>query len=180
MEQHLPKQIGDYRFVTGNAGPEQTYKMEPSTYDALRPFGIVCRKFSNGDKTFDVVVIASSSRASFHDPRLCFSAQGWNITKESQYTFQDNGENVPCTVVDMESPAGKSIAIFFYKGPDGYYGSTTKLKIGMFMNDLKGKLKGDGVFYRIIPEFPGATIDQVAEFAKLVKREVAKSSDGYF
>lgn len=180
MEQNLPQQFGKYHYTGSAENPQQSYRMNQETYDALRPYGIVCRKYTNGEKAFDVVVIASNSRASFHDPRLCFSVQGWNIHTEKHLTFDWGGRNIPFTSVEMDGPAGESRAMYFYKGPAGYFPDTAGLKIGMFWYSIKGGARSDGVYYRIIPEYPGATTDDIVSFAREFKDAADKSSGGYF
>ncbi len=74
MEQRLPRRVGSFSFVPGPDNPEQTYRMEESTYELLKPYGIVCRVFRSGSEAYDVVVIASSSRQTFQVRLNIFSS----------------------------------------------------------------------------------------------------------
>jgi len=180
MEQKLPTQIGDYRFAPSKDNPAQSYRMDQSTYDTLKPFGIVCRDYTDGKKTFDVVVIASDNRASFHDPRVCFTAQGFTINQETRASFPSPIGNIPYTAVDMGSSDGDMSAMYFYKGPGGYYADTQHLKFGLFLDNLRGATKPEGVFYRIIPDYKGATAADLQAFAGQMKAACTASSGGYF
>jgi hypothetical protein len=80
----------------------------------------------------------------------------------------------------MSSADGEMSAMYFYKVPGGYYADTQHLKFGLFLDNLKGKTKPEGVFYRIIPEFQGATQADLQAFAGQMKAACSQSSGGYF
>lgn len=180
MEENLPPQVGKYTFRRSTTNPQQSYAMDDSTYQTLKPYGIVCRKYSDGDRTFDVVVIASNNRASFHDPRVCFTAQGFNI-EQQKTQFMSNGDvKIPYTHVDIDGAMGKSMAMYFYKTDQEYYPDTAKLKVGMLWNSLRGGNLRDGVFYRIIPESNNITEKDLETFALTYKKAAEEFSKGYF
>lgn len=180
MEQNLPQRFGKYHYQGSAENPQQSYRMDEETYKALRPYGIVCRKYTDGNRAFDVVVIASNSRSSFHDPRVCFTTQGWNIHTEKHLTFDWKGLSIPFTSVEMDGAGGQSRAMYFYKGPAGYFPDTAGLKLGMFWYSMRGGARSDGVYYRIIPEYPGASTEDISAFASEYKDAADKSSNGYF
>src|SRR5512141_2993539 len=98
MAQQCPPRVGEYTFQPGDDAPGQSYKMGKSTYDTLQPSGIVARLYQSGGQTYDVVLIASDSSKSFHDPRVCFTAQGWKIDKERHIAVPTKAHgNVPMT-----------------------------------------------------------------------------------
>lgn len=182
MEKLAPRTFDGYAFTPSRENPEQSYRMDDTTYRRLKPYGIVCRSYYKGDKTFDVVLIASQSRGSFHDPRVCFSAQGYTITNEEASVMDTEARGkVPFTAVTMDSGQAKgALAMYFYRGPGGYYRNVVGLKFAMFKERLMGGKDVDGVFYRIIPGYPGATVDDLKKFAGEYLAAAKPVSGGYF
>src|SRR5579862_3788753 len=83
MESKAPASVGNYTFIADpdarDNDPQCTYKSPKEVYDDLAPtVGIVARVYESGGQKFDVTLIASRDRASFHDPRVCFTAQHYN------------------------------------------------------------------------------------------------------
>lgn len=143
-----------------------SYKMDQSNYDILKPFGIVARTFSDGPEKYDVVVIASRSKESFHDPQVCLKAQGWALSnqREDKIVTKSRGE-VPITLFDMELKDQKLTAMYFLKTTQGYYADMSKLKWDMFKYKMKNIGKDDeGSFVRIMPMGP-SNVDKMKKFA---------------
>lgn len=188
MLENLPIEFGEYR---ANSSPENnlySYKMDEVTYNTLDPYGIVARIFVH-EKTqeeYDAVVIASRSKDSFHDPRVCFSAQGWAIANQwVEVVDTKTRGKVPVTLVLMDGPESHNeIAAFLYKGPGGFFGSTQRLKIAMLWEQLVGGNDLDGVFYRFIPRnFAPNDPDATTKLKRFVADFVDaanESSEGYF
>ncbi len=181
METKAPDAVGDYRFLAGSDNPLQSYKMNESTYTTLNPFGIVARHYGKGDQAYDVVLIASNANESFHDPRVCFTSQQYEINKETRDVIKTKtrGE-VPVTIAQMRSRDAESVTCFFYKGPTGFHSSTKDIKVDLFMSRVLGRDNVDGVFYRFIPLNPETTIDQLKTFVADYLEAAKASSDGYF
>ncbi len=183
----LPERVGDYARVPAQDPkfPYCSYKMDKGTYDILRPWGIVPRVFSNGRETYDVVVIGSNSKDSFHDPRVCFSAQGWNLSNEREEKIRTKTYgDVPVTLVDMDHDGQKTIAMYFYRLREGYVGSNAGAKKEMLLYKL-AKLGKDneGGFIRIIPSGAGGASpkpEALKAFAAAWVDEAAKTSGGYY
>lgn len=178
-----PLTVGNMAFTPSPTDHRITYRMDEVTYKTLNPFGIVARRYNDGDKHFDAVLIASRSRASFHDPRICFTAQGWTIEKQSNEVVQSKKRGkVPITLVEMRHQDGRrNMAAYFYKGPGGkFYGTTQGLKWGMFFEQLRGGDDIDGIFYRFIPDYERATIDEFKDFIGKYLDYAEESSKGYF
>lgn len=180
----LPKRVGDFSMMPPQDPkyPYCSYKMDKTTYDILRPWGIVPRVFSNGRNTYDVVVIGSNTKDSFHDPSVCFSAQGWNLSNERIETVNTKSQGaVPVTMVDMDHNAQKTIAMYFYRLREGYVGSNTGVKKQMLFYKLKELGKDDeGGFIRIIPSGNNPKPEDLKSFAAAWIDAAAKSSGGYY
>lgn len=187
LEQMLPEVVDGMPFERSYEDPGSSYKMDESTYKVLAPFGIVARVFTRGGERYDAVVIASRSKDSFHDPRVCFSAQGWTLEKftPSVAKTQTRGD-IPVTLITMSSASKRSqLSAFVYKGPTGFFASTQKLKLSMFFEQMQGGRDIDGVFYRFIPtgqeglspeEQQQRLLDFIAKFLDAAK----ETSGGYF
>lgn len=188
MLKTLPTEFGEYRATSSVENPLYTYRMDDVTYNTLEPYGIVARVFTNSktSEEYDAVVIASRSKDSFHDPRVCFSAQGWSISNQWVETVETKTRGaLPVTLVVMTGNDGRDrIAAFLYKGPGGFHATTQRLKAFMFLETLFGGTDLDGVFYRFIPQkYSPNDPDQTTKLKRFVVEFVDaanKASDGYF
>lgn len=181
MEKNSPKTVGEFKFVPGSDNPEVSYKMDEGTYKELRPWGIVARRFYDGTKGFDAVLIASESKDSFHDPRVCFTAQKFEITSEGQTIVPTKTRgDIPVTVAQMNGPQGKTFTAFFYRGPSGFAATTNDLKQSMFMYQCRTMESPQGVFYRFIPLNEESTPDDLFKFIAKFVDEANTVSNGFF
>lgn len=184
MEKVTPKEIPGYRMEQSAENPEVSYKSPDMVYDTLVPYGIVARVFTEekGVKSFDVNVIASSTKDSFHDPRVCFTAQGWNIDKETNAVVKTKTRgDVPVTLAEMShAKLGKHPAVFFYKGPDGFTPTTAGLKIQMLKHQFLTLKDQEGTFYRVIALRSDSTTEDLLKFTGEWLDEANKVSDGFF
>ncbi|HXH60693.1 MAG TPA: exosortase-associated EpsI family protein [Fimbriimonadaceae bacterium] len=188
MLDHSPRQVDGFRMLGGAESPLYSYKMDQVTYDTLQPYGIVARVYENQqtEETYDVVLIASQSKDSFHDPRVCFSAQQWSIENQWVDNVQTKTRGkVSISIVQMDGPDGNNrLAAFLYKGPGGFFGDTKALKLSMFLEQLKGGTNLDGAFYRFIPQNTGRdqtkTIIDMKKFIGEYLDAANQVSDGYF
>lgn len=182
MEDRAPSILPGYRMELGpNGNTRCTYKMDEGTYKALHPFGIVARLFSNGTNTFDAVLISSDSHESFHDPKICFSAQGWTLGDSREVDIDVPGRGkIPFTVVDMTSPREKSIAAYCYRGPRGFVANPKRLQMDMFAEVLVGQKPMDSTFYRFMPATATASLEDLESFIKTYMAAAPAASGGYF
>lgn len=183
MEKVAPATVAEYSFIP-NPNPSEglcSYKSPKMVYDALAPtVGILARVYESQGQKYDVQLIASRDKGSFHDPRVCFTAQHYNIAEEQQISIptQTRG-NIPATLAKMDGPDGPTVAVYFYHGPHGFYGDTTKLKIAMLMEQIRGKNDVDAAFYRFIP-LGDLNTDRLLRFIGLYMDKAGKDSNGYF
>lgn len=175
-----PKQVGDYKFEPG-VDPDVSYRMDDATYAELRPWGIVARRYTNGEKAFDVVLIGSETKDSFHDPRVCFTAQRFEIESENVEVVESRVRGtIPVTIAMMKSEAGRSMTAFFYRGPGGFFASTSQMKMDMFKFQCKTMTNPQGVFYRFIPLSPSISKEEFKQFIGMFLDEAAHTSEGFF
>ena len=181
----LPTQVNSFKFVPNQEDPNNklcTYKMDQTTYDVLHPWGIVARVFIDGPEAYDVVVIGSNDKESFHDPKVCFAAQGWSLGAErtEQVATKTRG-NVPVTVVDMTKGSEKTIAVYFYRTKKGFIASNTDVKWAMLSYKISHWGANDeGAFIRVIPRHNNADLGKLKGFIGDWLDEAGKTSEGYY
>ena len=181
MVSKTPDSVGGFQFLASSEDPDVSYKMDKGTYDTLRPWGIVARRYGIGSQVFDAVMIAGDSKDSFHDPRVCFTAQGFEILEESVAQLQTKTRGpVEVTLAKMKSDAGQSLTVFFYRGPGGFHPTTQSMKLAMFAHQFKTMENPQGVFYRFIAQYPGATKEELFSFIGDFLDAAGKKSGGFF
>ena len=181
MEERAPLDVPGYQLIPGPEGLAYTYKMDKRTYETLKPFGIVARNYTDGAKTYDAVLISSDSHESFHDPKICFSGQGYSFAHANEQVLDlPDGRKIPMTVVEMNGPTGPTVAAYFYKGPSGFMSRPQRLQLDMFKEVLFGRKPTDSTFYRFMPSTPGVTLEQLKGFIKTYMVAAAQQSGGFF
>jgi hypothetical protein len=180
MEQVIPTELPRYRFSTN-------VKMDKATYDILVPFGIVGRLYMGpDDRSYEFITIAGNTRKSFHDPQVCFSAQGWqrDDVRVEDVDIPALGGKVPATVMSLTRSGASGFSMYFYKGPFGYRGTPLMMPVDLTGAKLLMKEDVDGQFFRFILTPAGKSraddIKALCEFANTVFTEVAKGEGGAY
>lgn len=176
----LPKTVDKFNAELAN-GEYCTYKMDQVNYDILQPWGIVPRVFDNGPERYEVVVIASRKKESFHDPQVCLTAQGWTLSNQRVDSMETKTRGqVPITLFDMERNGEKRTAMYFLKTTQGYYADMAKVKWDMFRFKITHFGKDDeGAFIRILP-MGELNVDKMKKFAAEWVDEATKTSENYY
>ncbi len=190
MKEHAPEVVSDYRYDKSPDDPLISYKADDQTYEMLRPFGIVSRRYYNTGQRYDVVLIAGNDKENFHDPHVCFRAQGWTFVEDKVVEVKTKTRGtIPATIAVIENNGRRTMTLFFYRGPKGFYPSTPNLGMAMLLGPLMGDFKTDAVFYRFMPEYdmPGegaardeAMKSQLIAFVGNYMDAAGKSSNLYF
>ena len=180
MEQTALKGFGKFKTQVALPG-DVSYRMDKATYAELDPYGIVARVMSDGVRSYDVTLIASSSKNSFHDPRVCFTAQGWELSEEEHLPIVTKTRGtILATVTKLKGKNGVQYGAFLYRGPEGFTPTTTGLKIQMFKSQLLHGQNAEGVFYRFIPSDVGTTKEQLVDFVRDYLDASDAPTHGYF
>jgi len=180
MAAHAPDTVGDYKFQPDPNAPICSYKMGKVTYDTLQPSGILARTYTSGSKIYDVVLIASDNSVSFHDPRVCFTASGYNITDQKQMQLQSGTEKIPVTFVSMQNGSTKESALYFYRSPRGFQSVARNMRMDMLIGELLHGRNDQGVFYRFIPMSKDISDQELLQFAGQYLDAAHKTSQGFF
>ncbi len=169
LERQYPTVLGKFVMQPGIDGSTgHSYKMDATTYETLKPYGIVGRTLSDGVHTMDVVTLAGDSEESFHNPLLCFQAQDWSVhwSKEIVIPTKSRG-NVHATIAEA-SRAGMApqYAVYTFEGPRGTFPSPWTLKDDMFWSEFKSGKVQFGTFFRFLSLTPNMSEEQVVQFAR--------------
>jgi hypothetical protein len=180
FETKVPETVDGRRFVG-------QYDMGEETINLLKPSGIMARKFEYKGYLMDAVIIASRSKDSFHDPNICFSAQGWSIEMRNPQIIQtEKRKDLPVMFITLrheKSPI--QVAAYTYQGPgDKFYNNTNRLKLAFLQEELFLGNDIDGVFYRfMIDRGPEASVEArtevLQEFIAKYMDEAATRSEGF-
>ena len=174
-----PQQVAGFEMQRSPEDPTVSYRMDKLTYSTLNPYGIVARVFNSNQASVDTVIIGSQKDDSFHDPRQCFTSQFWELNnlRTVQIPTKSRG-NIPATFVNLKGRDRESIAVFFYKGPGGFFPSTMGLKVDMLKYELLNSKPADGIFYRFIAQGE-TTSEELTKFIASYMDEASKSSHGF-
>lgn len=152
LETMAPDKVQGIDFLPSSENPEQSYKMDPATYEALKPFGIVSRIYDSMGQRFDAVLIAGDNADSFHDQRACFTSQGWNILSDKEVTINVPGRGPQQAVeLQLQGPQGRANALYTFRGPSGrLFSKFNDMWKDYFVSELtSGRIYG-GEFFRFI------------------------------
>jgi hypothetical protein len=182
MLKTAPLTVGSFTTTPGIDSAMYSYKMDESTYKALQPYGIVARVMSDGAKVYDVVLVASNRKSSFHDPRVCFTAQGWTLKSFDTEKVDVPGRgSIPITFTEMVSPQGQTkVAAFCYQSDGIFFETSQRMTFHFLVEQLKGQTGMEGVFYRFIPNYEGATKEGLQDFIVKYLSEANTFSNGFF
>lgn len=175
----MPAEMESAQMRQSTLGETVTYRMDESTYEVLEPIGIACQIWSTPEGEFDVVIIAGESMKSFHDQKICFNAQGWNIRDLRQRILPTESHgDIPFTVMELDRRDGNvKWGIYTFRPPTGF-GDFRTADLGFMINEIKTGQPGTGYSYRFIGMSDGLTEDQVFDFAKRYMERVKESSNG--
>lgn len=180
----IPATVESYRFIENPETPGATYRMDEVTYELLQPFGIVARVYESEKRgqSIDVVLIAGDNRDTFHDPRICFAGQGWQIMNEQRLSLvTPQGKNLPLTVVSLANEEGRRrIAAYLWKAPGGYYGDPRSLSLAIMKAPFVGQWDMTMAFYRFMPITGFSDQQELLDFIGKFMDDVRVYSEGYF
>ncbi|MEO7454160.1 MAG: exosortase-associated EpsI family protein [Fimbriimonadales bacterium] len=198
METSIPEEVPGY-LLAGSTKSNPMMKMDENTYQILDPFGIVVRAYTGpaDGKSYEFTVIAGNSRKSFHDPQICFSAQQWQLIDpgKREVSIPSLGGRIPATVMAIDKPGARGIAMYFYGGPGGWRHSPLALPVDLTLARLMLKDDIDAQFFRFIMQ-PATTpasnsaadvekamkqdLDALSTFAEACFAELNKQPDGKY
>ncbi len=173
----LPESWLEEKMLTENNGyvlrPNEfeskiSYRMDKTTYDLLKPIGIACQIMeSDSGKSIDVVAIAGESMESFHDQRVCFNAQGWELmVVEERFIETKRHGKIPVSWMTIRKPGSQPReAMYIFRHPEGF-SSYDQAKWGFLKSKVKAPFTRQiGYSYRFIGLTPEVDAEQLIEFA---------------
>ena len=191
MESVVPEQVPGFTLLSSSR-TDDSMRMSDVVYEVLQPFGITTRRFQGEDgRMYELVVLAGNTRKSFHDPRVCFTAQSWDIGEPGVYKINvpELGGDVDVSAMVMKNVAtgSEASAMFFYKTPFGIRPDTLRVPFDLTFAKLMLKENVDAQFYRfmVIPPSDGDDVLQkdlkaLEHFARSVFGELHKREEGRY
>lgn len=182
MESIAPGEVDGYAFIPSAENAEQSLKMDARSYELLKPYGMVTRIYPWKGYRVEVLLIASSAKESFHDPRVCFTGQGWQLKNQWVERVQTRSRGaVDLTFARMDGPnAADRVTAFGYRGPKGFSATTLGLMRQMFVDQLRGQSQPEGVFYRFIGHDDRMPMEDFKGFIASYLDQANRTSKGFF
>jgi hypothetical protein len=163
----VPTQIPGYRLIPSLENPRVTYRMSEETYAELEPVGITAQVFEDADgRQYEAVVIAGQDMNTFHDQRVCFTTQGWSLTKntEGHLVANDFGD-VP--ILDLTVSKGdrqEAPAFFMWRSPARFTNNRRTAKFDFLKSGLLSQETQVGFSYRFMAVTDGVDASQLKKF----------------
>ena len=191
METVVPEQVPGFTLLSSSR-TDKSVRMSDVVYDVLQPFGITTRYLRGEDgRTYELVVLAGNTRKSFHDPRVCFTAQSWDIGNPGVYKINvpELGGEIEVSAMVMKNVAtgSEASAMFFYKTPFGIRPDTLRVPFDLTFAKLLLKKNVDAQFYRfmVIPPSEGEgalekDLKALERFARSVFSKFQQSEEGKY
>lgn len=183
MEKSAPVSVAGYTFTETKESPGKSYVADERTYELLKPFGIVPRRYMKENHGYEVLLISSNTKESFHDQRVCFPAQKMTPLDEKVHTLDIAGRGkIPVVVASYRTEYGdKVISAYFYRGPGGYYAYPQELAFAMLKNAVLGaKESNNSNYYRFMPQHRDPDEKETLEFIKSYLAEADKTGKGFY
>ena len=170
LEGQYPTSVGTYTMVPDpdDRSAGHTYKSDKVTYDTLmHPYGIVSRVLTDGQRQFDVTLIAGDKEQNFHNPLQCFGAQGWTQHWSKPITIPTKSRgDVNATLVQEQFQDKPPVyALYTYEGPRSSSPTNFGLTRDMFIAGLMTGRVQVGTFFRFMNQTPNVSEDQMVRFA---------------
>ncbi|MFN8140684.1 MAG: hypothetical protein U0R49_12890 [Fimbriimonadales bacterium] len=180
MLANLPESVKGYSFV-GNI------KMGQINYDQLKPFGIVSRSYTGLDgRSYDYLVIASNSKDSFHDQRVCLTSQQYQLRDLDiqNVDIPALGGSVPATVTNLVRSDANGSAMIFYIGPYGFRPNPTQIPFDITRAKLFFKTDIHTLMYQFKVSPAGKSLEEdakaLATFADSLLKGTSAMPEGEF
>lgn len=167
MEKNLPTTVDGWLFQGSPSLPNQSYKSDQSTYDKLKPIGIVSRIFREGNKTVDTQAVAGKDLSLLHDPGYCFPFQGWTIESQSQRTI-DLGQTpgkARVSIWRVRKNDERFTILFTFASKRGYVPMLKDLQKGGLLGFMRGSSAEECAYYRFMTGDGSMSEDELIAFA---------------
>ncbi len=182
MAANAPTQVGTFKFEPVSDLPGKSYDVDERTYELLQPFGVIGRVYRDGPKEYDVLLISGNDKNCFHDNRVCFQGQGFDIVGQETEQVETTRGTIPVTMLTLHHRVqGRMMAAMFYKGPhEKWFPLPAPLTWAMFVEQVKLGSDLNSTFYRIMPRHQNPDKQEFIQFIKEYVAEAKKTSNGFF
>lgn len=181
VEENMLESVGDFTLRPKEFGSKISYKMDELSYETLRPIGIACQIFEDSaGRQIDVVVIAGDSSESFHDQRICFAAQGWEIVNLDEIVMRSERlKDIPATRMTIKKPGMlPKESLYIFRSPSGFV-TYNRMKFDFLTSKVRNPLGYErGFSYRFIGLTDSITLDELKAFAIEYLEKLSENPDG--
>lgn len=170
MESALPTEVAGLRMIPSRENPAQSYRATDSTYQDLKPYGIVCRVFGTPRDAVDATVIGGDAYESLHDPESCFPLFGWTVLSSRTVPCRTRTQgDVPLRVMRVRTPDnGERLVAYCYRSSLGLCATRREFAWGWNLGALRLGRPQEGAFYRFYqlcgPVSEGRLVGFVADY----------------
>jgi len=180
VEQALPSSVGAYQMsIRDPQDPAVSYKATKFDYDALKPFGIVDRVFSDGKDEYDTSVVVGNNKDCFHDPSFCLTGQYYDISNQHVVDVATKTRGtVPISVMSVRNDQGGGLVAYTYLGPHGFRPTQDALSTDWFWAEITLHQPQMGAFYRFMSVSANTDEKSLLSFASDYLDASKVTSDG--
>lgn len=163
----VPTQVPGYKLIPSMEDPRVTYRMSPETYAELEPVGITAQVFEDSQgRQYEAVAIAGQDMNTFHDQRVCFTTQGWNLDKnvEANIPNADFGD-VPILDLTVSKDGRQGAPAFFmWRSPQRFTNNRRTAKFDFLKSGLLTQKTQVGYSYRFMAASDGVDTEHLRDF----------------
>lgn len=163
----VPDSVPGYRLLGSKENPKITYRMDAQTYQELEPIGIAAQIYRDpAGNEYEAVVIAGQDMATFHDQRVCFTSQGWSLTKDQPgiVPSPDYGDVPVLDLTVLKAGHGSSPAFFMWRSPQRFTNNRRTAKFDFLKSGIFGRELQVGYSYRFMGATPGVDTEMLKAF----------------
>ncbi|RYD75053.1 MAG: exosortase-associated EpsI family protein [Verrucomicrobiaceae bacterium] len=151
MEESLPAKVAGKNMVRSASNSRQSYRVDNDVYQALKPYGIVCRVYGTRKWAVDAVVVAGNDPRVFHDPMVCFPSHEWAVTRTWTVDCPTRTRGlVRLSLVELHSSEGTRLGAYCYKLSDSVMSTRADFAWRWALGELMGESRQEGAFYRFV------------------------------
>lgn len=163
----VPTQVPGYKLIPSMENPKVTYRMSDETYAELEPVGITAQVFEDAEgRQYEAVAIAGQDMSTFHDQRVCFTTQGWNLSKNQEGIIPTSSfGDVP--VLDLTVNKGdrsQTPAFFMWRSPQRFTNNRRTAKFDFLKSGLLSQQVQVGYSYRFMAASDGVDTEKLRAF----------------
>jgi EpsI family protein len=133
--------------------------------EALKLDDYLFQTYSNGSGTVTLYIgyyHTAKKVGAAHDPMVCYSGQGWQLTQIKQGEFQSAGEGVAYSTMVADQEGSKDLILYWFQAHDEAKPNTFSQKVCIFKQKMLGGCENNA-FVRITTPLKDQTEDEACK-----------------